>query len=494
MNNKVQLITYADRFGDGDIASLHRLVKQELSDVVRGIHLLPFFFPIDGADAGYDPHDNRVVDARIGSWSDVQNVSKNFPIIVDLIINHVSDKSKEFQDVLQKGSKSEYFELFLTKEKVFGGLPNEGDIDKIYRPRPNRPFSLRRLESGEHIEFWTTFSHKQIDIDVNSDQGQEYVNSVLEVFAENGIKTIRLDAVGYAIKKAGTSCFMIPETYRFIEKVVAKAHKHGIEVLVEIHAHYDEQIKIAKYADYVYDFALPPLVLHCIISKNFDRLKHWWSISPRNCITVLDTHDGIGVMDVASNGNKEGLLSDEELDKLVETIHENSKGQSQKATGAAASNLDLYQVNCTYYDALARDDRKYLVARAIQLFSPGIPQIYYMGLLAGTNDMDLLSSTNVGRDINRSYYSSDEVRERLRRPVVKALFRLIKFRNEHSSFQGEFQLEESDSEVLHVSWKHGKFISELKVDLHNGIFSISYEDGNNTEFLNFQEIEAKSDV
>ncbi len=494
MDNKVQLIAYTDRFGEGNIASLHDLINKELSDIVKGIHLLPFFYPIDGVDAGYDPHDNRAVDARLGSWDDIQNLSNDFPTVVDLIINHVSDKSKEFQDVLEKGSKSEYFELFLTKEKVFGGQPNEGDIAKIYRPRPNRPFSLKRLESGEHIEFWTTFSHKQIDIDVYSKQAQEYVNSVLEVFAENGIKSIRLDAVGYAIKKAGTSCFMIPETYSFIEKVVEKAHKYGIEVLVEIHAHYEEQIRIAKYADYVYDFALPPLVLHSIISKNFDRLKHWWSISPRNCVTVLDTHDGIGVMDVACNGNKEGLLSNEELDKLVETIHENSKGQSQKATGAAASNLDLYQVNCTYYDALARDDRKYLMARAIQLFSPGVPQIYYVGLLAGTNDTELLSNTNVGRNINRTYYSSNEIRERLGRPVVKALCKLIKFRNEHASFQGDFQLEESDSEVLHVSWRNGKFISELKVDLHNGIFSISYEDGTNTKFLNFQEIKAKSDV
>ncbi len=494
MDNKVQLIAYTDRFGDGDIATLHSLIKQELSDVVKGIHLLPFFFPIDGADAGYDPHDNRIVDARLGSWADIQNLSKDFPTVVDLIINHVSDKSKEFQDVLEKGTKSEYFELFLTKEKVFGGLPDEEDIQKIYRPRPNRPFSLRRLESGEHIEFWTTFSHKQIDVDVYSQQGQEYVNSVLEVFAENGIKTIRLDAVGYAIKKAGTSCFMIPETYSFIEKVVEKAHKHGIEVLVEIHAYYDEQIRIAKYADYVYDFALPPLVLHSLFSKNFDRLKDWWSVSPKNCITVLDTHDGIGVMDVASNGDNAGLLSDDELDQLVETIHFNSKGQSQKATGAAASNLDLYQVNCTFYDALARDDKNYLIARAIQLFSPGVPQVYYVGLLAGTNDMNLLTRTNVGRDINRRYYSSTEIKNRLKTPVVKGILNMIRFRNEHPSFEGEFNLEKSDSDILHVSWKKDAFRSELEVNLQKNDFTIRYTDGSAVEFLDVEEMKVDRDV
>ena len=126
-------------------------------------------------------------------------------------------------------------------------------------------------------------------------------------------------------------------------------------------------------------------------------------------ITVLDTHDGIGVIDIAADGTDPqdypGLIPPEELDALVERIHINSNGQSRQATGAAASNLDLYQVNCTFYDALGRNDYDYLLARAIQLFAPGIPQVYYVGLLAGENDMALLAKSGVGRDINRHFYS-----------------------------------------------------------------------------------------
>ena len=350
------------------IAALNEFLSKELAGTIDGIHLLPFFYPIDGADAGYDANDNRVVDHRIGSWEDVKNLAQNFPPIVDLIINHVSDKSDEFQDVIKNGSESRFFDLFLTKEKVLGTDANEKDISKIYRPRPNKPFTQITLGNGEVVDFWTTFSQHQIDIDVHSKAGAEYIESILQTFEDNGIKMIRLDAVGYAIKKKGTSCFMIPETYDFIEKIVRDAHRHDIQVLVEIHAHYETQQKIAESADFVYDFALPPLVLYSLIAKDFARLKDWLAISPRNCVTVLDTHDGIGVMDVGASEGKTGLLNENEIDFLVKSIHKNSKGGSEKATGKAASNLDIYQVNCTYYEALGKDELLNLIARAIQFF------------------------------------------------------------------------------------------------------------------------------
>ena len=120
----------------------------------------------------------------------------------------------------------------------------------------------------------------------------------------------------------------------------------------------------------------------------------------------------------------------------MEKIHANSNGQSRLATGAAASNLDIYQVNCTFYDALGRQDSDYLLARAIEFFAPGIPQVYYVGLLAGENDMNLLAQSGIGRDINRHYYSLDEIAQAIRRPVVQSLFELIRFRNQHPAFHG----------------------------------------------------------
>ena len=144
---------------------------------------------------------------------------------------------------------------------------------------------------------------------------------------------IRIDAAGYAIKKPGTSCFMIPETFEFIENLTQRAHDLGIEVLVEIHAHFQQQISIAKQVDWVYDFALPPLILHTLFSCQCEELKHWLSISPRNAITVLDTHDGIGIVDVGPGsepGEEASLMTPKAIDELVEQIHVNSQAQQPK--------------------------------------------------------------------------------------------------------------------------------------------------------------------
>jgi sucrose phosphorylase len=206
-------------------------------------------------------------------------------------------------------------------------------------------------------------------------------------------------------------------------------------------------------------------VLDMLFNKSSENLKKWLEISPRNAFTVLDTHDGIGIVDVASEGSKPGLIKNDQLDNIVKQIHKNSGGNSLKATGAAASNLDLYQINCTYYDALGQDDNQYLIARAIQFFVPGIPQIYYMGLLAGKNDMDLLAKTKVGRDINRHYYSKDEIVAELEKPVVKKLIEIIRLRNESKAFDGDFRIEKTPDHLLSIIWKKDSAKAQLTVDL-----------------------------
>jgi sucrose phosphorylase len=326
-----------------------------------------------------------------------------------------------------------------------------------------------RLDDGSERLLWTTFTSEQVDIDVRSSQGKRYLDQILDQFRAAGIRAIRLDAAGYAIKKRGTRCFMIPETFEFIGELTRRAHERGIEVLVEIHSHYLEQIQIAKRVDWVYDFALPPLVLHALYTSDTRRLKEWLEISPCNAITVLDTHDGIGVIDVGpdrkSPDGRPGLLTPDEIDTLVETIHQRSNGESRQATGAAASNLDLYQINCTFYDALGRRDDDYLIARVIQFFAPGVPQIYYVGLLAGMNDLDLLRRTGVGRDINRHHYTRAELCERLEASVVRSLIDLIRFRNSHPAFAGDFQIPNSDHSSLVMEWRKNSHWARLDVDL-----------------------------
>ncbi|MEM9648283.1 MAG: sucrose phosphorylase [Bacteroidota bacterium] len=472
MKNKIQLITYVDRIGCSGFKELNALLHNELDGLFGGIHVLPFFHPIDGEDAGFDPIDHSLVDPRLGNWSDVKSLTSTVDVMADLIVNHVSAESKEFQDFLERGEDSQHASLFLTVESVFPDGATEVELQSIYRPRPGLPFTEYKLSDGSEKWIWTTFTQKQIDIDVHSEPGSAYLESMLKTYGEAGISMIRLDAAGYAIKKAGSSCFMIPETFDFIDELTQKAKKQGIEVLVEIHSFYETQMEIAKKVDFVYDFALPVLVLDSIFNSNAKHLKKWLNIAPRNSVTVLDTHDGIGVVDVAGFEGKPGLIPDKDLDGIVERIHKNSEGRSLKATGAAASNLDLYQVNCTYFEALGKSETAYLMARAIQFFVPGVPQVYYVGLFGDDNDMELLERTNVGRDINRHYYSKKEIQEKMKMPWFQQLAKLMRLRNNHKAFDGIFDLKPTADELLHIQWTNNQDWVRLELDLSHKKFTI----------------------
>jgi sucrose phosphorylase len=460
---------------NGNIRSLHSLLTNELKGCFGTVHMLPFFHPIDGADAGFDPIDHTLVDPRLGTWEDVKALSEDIDVMADLIVNHVSDQSPQFQDYYSKGAASDYASLFLTMSSVFPKGASEADLLKIYRPRPGLPFTVKTLANGSSQLFWTTFTPNQLDINIESESGKQYLSGILNVFSKAGIKSIRMDATGYAIKRAGTSCFMLPETYDFIDSFTDQAHALGMEVLVEIHSYYKDQIEIAKKVDWVYDFALPPLILHSIFRHTSKYLAKWLQIAPRNCLTVLDTHDGIGVIDVGSGRDAKtqaGLLDPLEIDFLVEEIHKRSQGESKLATGAAASNLDLYQVNCTFFDALGKNEQLYLLARAIQFFSAGIPQIYYVGLLGGVNDPELLARTNVGRDINRHYFSKEEVTEQLNFLMVKSLIELIRFRNGHNAFNGAFSASAKNENHLTLTWTYEKEFATLDVDFNKLTYQI----------------------
>jgi sucrose phosphorylase len=142
-------------------------------------------------------------------------------------------------------------------------------------------------------------------------------------------------------------------------------------------------------------------------------------------------------------------------------------------------------VNCTFYDALARDDVKYLLARAIQFFLPGVPQVYYVGLLAGANDANLLARTQVGRDINRHYYTRSEIDHALERPVVSDLLRLIRLRNQHPAFNGRFEMESTPDEVLDLRWRNGSELAHLYIDLRTCAYRIELSRNGRSEPLTF---------
>jgi sucrose phosphorylase len=495
MKNMVQLITYVDRLTGGCIKDLNELLSGPFNGIFGGVHILPFFYAYDGADTGFDPIDHTQVDPRLGIWEDIKAISERRDVIVDLIVNHISSSSEQYKDWLEKSDQSDYADMFITLDKVFPKGANTKTLLDIYRPRPNLPFTVVTRKDFSKEIVWTTFTPQQIDIDVEHPLGRTYLSQVMKIFSENGVKMLRLDAIGYAIKRAGTSCFMIPETFQYIDDLTCEAKSLGMEVLVEVHSYYKTQIQIAKHVDWVYDFALPPLILQALFSKNSVALKKWLSISPRNAITVLDTHDGIGVIDIGADTidpSQPGLVEPEIINNLVEKIHIKSGGISRKATGASESNLDIYQVNCSFYDALGRDDNDYLLARLIQFFSPGIPQVYYMGFLAGKNHVALFNKTNSGRDLNRRKYTRKQVEQDLNKPVVQLLIRLMKFRNTHPAFNGEFSMFESSDDELKVCWRNENEYAKLSIDFPANKFIVdSCQDGKTSvidKFENFNSV------
>ena len=250
VKNQVQLITYPDSLG-GDLKTLNNVLLKHFSDIFKGgIHILPPF-PSSG-DRGFAPLTYLEIEPTFGSWEDIRRIGENFDILLDLMVNHISKQSIFFQDFLKNGRKSEYADLFITLDKVWkDGNPVQEDISKMFlrRKEPFSSFTIAKTGSTEKV--WTTFGKEnpseQIDIDINSEKTRKLLTDFLVNFSKQNIKIVRLDAVGYIIKKLGTSCFFVePEIYKFIDWITDLANSLGIELLPEVHAQYSTQFKLAE--------------------------------------------------------------------------------------------------------------------------------------------------------------------------------------------------------------------------------------------------------
>lgn len=353
--------------------------------------------------------------------------------------------------------------------------PTQEDIDLIYKRKDKAPFQTVEFADGTTEEVWNTFGEEQIDLDVTKEVVKEFIRETIKDMANHGCSLIRLDAFAYAIKKLDTNDFFVePDIWELLDEVRQEAAKYDVELLPEIHEHYSIQMKTANHDYYIYDFALPMVTLYSLYSGKSERLANWLKMSPMKQFTTLDTHDGIGVVDARD------LLTDEELDYTSEELYKVGANVKKVYSSANYNNLDIYQINSTYYSALGDNDRSYLLARAIQVFAPGIPQIYYVGLLAGKNDIELLEATKEGRNINRHYYDLAEIEEEVQRPVIQQLFALLKFRNESAAFDLDGTIEvatPSESEIVITRKnKNGSDSATLTANLDTKEFIIESKD------------------
>jgi len=472
MPRRPQLITYPDSLGGG-LEALADLLDDQLDGVFRGVHILPPY-PSSG-DRGFAPLNYSEIEPRFGSWADVERIARGLDVLLDVMINHLSRHSPEFEAFARSGRASDSADLFVTLDKVWpAGDPPAADVARIFLRKPNAPFSTVAIqETGERERVWTTFGtadwSEQIDLDVRSAATRALIDGWLAGLASHGVRAVRLDAVGYVIKKAGTSCFMVePDIWEFLDWIAEVAGSHGLVALPEVHDRFETHRRIAAHGHWTYDFALPGLVLHAFATADATALSAHLSASPERQFTTLDTHDGIPV-----RPDLDGILEPAEMVALAERIVSRGGNVNRILSAPDPTDVDVHQLNCTYYAALDCDDERYLAARAIQLFARGVPQIYYVGLLAGENDAAAVARTADGRAVNRHDYTGAEIETALSRPVVQRLLDLVRLRNTHPAFDGRLEEVEGRDGSLRLGWRNGAARCALDVDLASGSFAIS---------------------
>lgn len=470
-------MTYADSLG-GDLAALETLLNGPLDGLFGGIHILPPF-PSSG-DRGFAPMTYDEIEPAFGSWKDIERLAARHDVLLDVMINHVSRRSPLFEDFVRFGRQSHFADLFVTLDKVWpAGDPPASDVAKIFLRKPDSPFSSVTITStGAEERIWTSFGTKewseQIDLDVTSPQTRALITDWLRSFASHGVRIIRLDAVGYVIKKAGTSCFMVePEIYAFMDWIVSVADAFGLVLLPEIHDQYATHEALARHGYWTYDFVLPGLLLHAFETRSAARLAQHLSRSPERQFTMLDCHDGIPV-----RPDLDGILTPSEMLDLADLVRRRGGNVNRILSEVHADGeVDVHQLNCTYYDALDADDDRYIAARAIQLFARGVPQIYYVGLLAGANDDQAVIDSGDGRAINRHNYSREEVSVALGRDVATRAIELIRLRGTNPAFGGHLEVTAPTESTIRMHWALGDDACVLEANLASGEARIKTRQG-----------------
>nr|WP_298991502.1 alpha-amylase family glycosyl hydrolase [uncultured Polaribacter sp.] len=336
----------------------------------------------------------------------------------------------------------------------------------------------------------------QMDVNAKSKLVWDFYEETLKKLSDYGCSILRLDAFAYLHKEIGKSNFFNkPGTWIYLNKIKKIALKNNLTLLPEIHAEYGLHLhdEVAKEGYRIYDFFLPGLMIHTIEKKNNKAIIKWINeIITKNYQTVnmLGCHDGIPVLDlkgkVIDGIYNKGLLEDSEIEDIMNTII-NRGGRVKNLFDAEGNKISYYQVNATFFSALGEDEQKLLLARAIQLFMPGIPQIWYLDLFAGKNNYTAANKGGTGshKEINRTNLSKDDIEIGLKKKIVLNQLKLIRIRNTSKAFLGKITINKSKENHLDIIWNNKNDFAHLTANIETLEFSINYSEKDTIKKIKF---------
>lgn len=437
------LITYGDQVTAPDQAPLQTLtefLRQHAVDAISGVHILPFY-PYS-SDDGFSVIDYLQVDPALGTWADVARLGHDFDLMFDAVFNHLS-------------AKSEWFQRFLADDPVYRGffvtVEGEPDLSGVVRPRALPLLTEFHTANGPR-RVWTTFSADQVDLDFRNPEVLLVTFDALLFYVAQGARFIRLDAIAYLWKEVGTSCIHLPRTHAVIQLMRAVLDELAPDVMLITETNVPHTDNLSYFgngteeAQLVYNFALPPLVLHSLSAGNARRLTRWAQslILPSDRVTFfnfLASHDGIGV------NPARGILSEAEIDALVQRVLSHGGYVSYKHNSDGSKSP--YELNINYFDALSDPAAaepshtpvdRFLCAQSIMLALAGVPGIYFHSMFGSRNDRAGAEASGIPRRINRQKLRKTDLDRdlgdpsSLRHQVFTQLRELLRVRRSNPAF------------------------------------------------------------
>ncbi|MGH1461832.1 MAG: sugar phosphorylase, partial [Neptuniibacter sp.] len=407
----VIMIGYGDALhdsGEPALKTLYKFLKKDCEGLINGVHILPYF-PYS-SDDGFAVEDFYEVRESAGNWEDIRRISSEYRLMSDLVINHCSGSSAWFENFIKgEGEGHDYF---------FTASP-EDDLSDVVRPRTS-PL-LREVETADGVKHvWCTFSHDQVDLDFRNTKVLKEFTKITRHYLDQGVNIFRLDAIAFLWKKPGTTSLNLEETHevvRLLRTLIEYAVPNAM-IITETNIPSRENLSYfgnANEAHCVYNFSLPPLLLHALMTGESFYLRQWMmSMPPAQDGTAyfnfIASHDGIGLRPA------EGILSDDEVNQLIETMQSFGGHVSWRTLDNGVNKP--YEINIALYDALrgthkgkdALTEQRFLCAHRIMLALEGIPGIYFQSLLGSRNDYERVIATDHFRSINRHHWQYDELK------------------------------------------------------------------------------------